>query len=187
MPVPILGIPFDANSSYLRGAAQAPPQIREALFSQSSNLYSEMGIDLGASENLFDAGDLQLGRTPSEDFAAIESGADELLQRDTPVIFLGGDHSITFPLVKACHRNFPELSIVHFDAHPDLYPEFEGNRYSHACPFARIMENRFAKALVQVGIRCMNSVQLEQVERYGVKGMPSKTVSREWQGNPPSG
>jgi len=169
MPVPILGIPFDANSSYLRGAAQAPPQIREALFSQSSNLYSEMGIDLGASENLFDAGDLQLGRTPSEDLAAIESGADELLQRDTPVIFLGGDHSITFPLVKACHRNFPELSIVHFDAHPDLYPEFEGNRYSHACPFARIMEDRLAKALVQVGIRCMNSVQLEQVERYGVK------------------
>ena len=87
MPVPILGIPFDANSSYLRGAAQAPPQIREALFSQSSNLYSEMGIDLGASESLFDAGDLQLGRTPSEDFAAIESGADELLQRGTPVIF----------------------------------------------------------------------------------------------------
>ena len=46
-------ISFDANSSYLRSAAQAPPQIREALFSQSSNLYSEMGINLGASENLF--------------------------------------------------------------------------------------------------------------------------------------
>src|SRR6516164_4910882 len=111
MAVPILGIPLAANPSYLRAAAQAPPQIREALFSQSRNLYSEMGIDLGASESLFDAGDLQLGRTPTEDFAAIESGADELLQRGTPVIFLGGHRTINIHLIKACHRNFPELSI----------------------------------------------------------------------------
>lgn len=169
MPVSILGIPFDANSSYLRGAAQAPPLIRDALFSEATNLYTETGMDLGASGNLFDAGDLQLGRTPREDFLEIESAAGALLDQTTPMIFLGGDHSITLPLVKACHKKYPDLSILHFDAHPDLYPEFEGNRYSHACPFARIMENQLARSLVQVGIRSMTAVQLEQIQRYRVK------------------
>lgn len=174
MPVSILGIPFDANSSYKRGAAQAPPLIRDALFSEASNLYTEMGIDLSASGNLFDTGDLQLGRTPREDFQEIESAAGTRFEEDMPVIFLGGDHSITFPLVKACQRKFPELSIIHFDAHPDLYPEYEGNRYSHACPFARIMENQLARALFQIGIRSLTAVQQEQIERYQVKVFPMK-------------
>lgn len=169
MPVSILGVPFDAHSSYSRGAAQAPNQIRAALLSQSANLNTELGVDLAVPGNLVDAGDLQLGRTPSEDFAQIEPGAAAVLQKGTPVLFLGGDHSITFPLVKACHQTFPELSVIHFDAHPDLYPEFEGNRYSHACPFARIMESRLARVLVQVGIRCMNSIQWAQARHYGVE------------------
>ncbi len=169
VPVAIVGIPFDAYSSYLRGAAQAPPQIRAALFSESINRYTESGIDLGAPGNLVDVGDVQFGRSPAQDFAAIEHGATVVLRRNIPVIFLGGDHSITFPLVKACHQKFPGLSVVHFDAHPDLYPEYEGNPYSHACPFARIMESKLAKQLVQVGIRCLNSVQLAEIGRYGVQ------------------
>jgi arginase len=168
MPVSILGVPFDAYSSYLRGAAQAPKRIREALFSESASLHTELGVNLAASGNLVDAGDLQLGSTP-EDFAKIEPGATALLQKGTPVLFLGGDHSITFPLVKACHQTFPDLSVIHFDAHPDLYPEYEGNRYSHACPFARIMENHLARGLVQIGIRCMNSIQRAQANHYGVE------------------
>ena len=174
MPVSIVGVPFDANSSYLRGAAQAPPLIREALFSEATNLYTEMGVDLGDSGNLFDTGDLQLGRTPREDFQEIESAAAAFFKEDSPIIFLGGDHSITFPLLKACHARYPEISILHFDAHPDLYPEYEGNRYSHACPFARIMESQLARGLVQIGIRSMNAVQREQVERYRVKVFPMK-------------
>ncbi|HZU44605.1 MAG TPA: agmatinase [Terriglobales bacterium] len=174
MPVSIVGVPFDANSSYLRGAAQAPPLIREALFSEATNLYTEMGADLGDSGSLFDTGDLQLGRSPREDFQEIESAANSFFEQDSPIIFLGGDHSITFPLLKACHRKYPEISILHFDAHPDLYPEYEGNRYSHACPFARIMENQLARGLVQIGIRSMNQVQREQVERYKVKVFPMK-------------
>jgi arginase len=83
-------------------------------------------------------------------------------------VSLGGDHSITFPIVKAVARFHPELTIFHFDGHPDLYEEFEGNRLSHACPFARIMESGLAKRLVQVGIRTMNGHQREQAKRFGV-------------------
>jgi arginase family enzyme len=64
---------------------------------------------------------------------------------------------------------YQELTIFHFDAHPDLYDEFEGNRLSHACPFARIMESGLAKRLVQVGIRAMNGHQREQAKRFGVE------------------
>jgi agmatinase len=80
--------------------------------------------------------------------------------------------------VKAFAQRYSELTIFHFDAHPDLYDEFEGNRLSHACPFARVMEAGLAKRLVQVGIRTMVRHQREQAERFGVevvemRGLPA--------------
>jgi len=82
---------------------------------------------------------------------------------------LGGDHSITFPIVKAVARQHPGLTIFHFDAHPDLYDELAGNRLSHACPFARIMEAGLAKRLVQIGIRTMTGHQRQQAQKFGVE------------------
>ena len=64
---------------------------------------------------------------------------------------------------------FPDLEILHFDAHPDLYDDYEGDRYANACPFARIMEAGQARRLVQVGIRTMNPHQRAQAERFGVE------------------
>ncbi len=161
----LLGIPFDGYSSYLRGAGDAPAKIREALGCDAANSWSETGVDLrtGVYE---DAGDLAFSEKDA--FAAIEAGVGALLERGKRPVVLGGDHSITYPVVKALARRYPELTIFHFDAHPDLYEEFEGNRLSHACPFARIMEAGLAKRLVQVGIRTMNRHQREQAERYGV-------------------
>jgi arginase family enzyme len=63
----------------------------------------------------------------------------------------------------------PGVTLVQFDAHPDLYDEFEGNRYSHACPFARILEERLVGRLVQVGIRTMNGHQRAQAHKFGVE------------------
>jgi uncharacterized protein (DUF302 family) len=84
-------------------------------------------------------------------------------------VCLGGDHSITLPIVRAFGRHVPGLTIIHFDAHPDLYDELEGNRLSHACPFARIMEEGAAKRLIQVGIRTMTGHQREQAKKFGVE------------------
>jgi arginase family enzyme len=148
----LLGIPFDANSSYLRGAADAPPLIREAYHCDSSNSSTESGIELSA-ESILDAGDLAL--PPDSAFPAIESAVGELLDKGQRPVCLGGDHSITYPIVRAFAKRFADLTIVHFDAHPDLYDEFQGSRYSHACPFARIMEEGLAKKLIQLGIRTM--------------------------------
>ncbi len=163
----LLGIPFDANSSWLRGAAGAPPIIRVALTSDASNSWTETGVDLSAEGAYCDAGDLKF--TFQEPFAAIEAKVRELLDKNLRPVSLGGDHSITLPIMRAFATHIPDLTIIHFDAHPDLYDELEGNRLSRACPFARIMEERAAKRLIQIGIRTMTGHQREQAKRFGVE------------------
>jgi len=163
----ILGIPFDANSSWLRGAAGAPPIIRVSFRSDSSNLWTETGVDLSAEGIYCDAGDLKF--TFAEPFAAIENKVGELLDEGFRVVSLGGDHSITLPILRAFGKRIPGLTVLHFDAHPDLYDELEGNRNSHACPFARVMEEGAAKRVIQVGIRTMTGHQRQQAKKFGVE------------------
>ena len=130
-------------------------------------MWSELGVDVGAPGAFTDAGDLPL--RDQDAFAAIEQAIDRLLAEDELPVSLGGDHSITYPILRALGRRYPDLTVVHFDAHPDLYDEFEGNRMSHACPFARIMEEGLARKLVQVGIRTMNGHQRAQAKKFGVE------------------
>ena len=163
----LVGLPFDAQSSYLRGAADAPSKIRQALNSDASNHWTELGVDLGGLEAFEDLGDLSF--QDGDAFEIIESKIAGLLDEKRRPVFLGGDHSITYPIVKAFAKSYPQLSIFHFDAHPDLYDDFEGNRWSHACPFARIMESGLAERLVQVGIRTATEHQRQQAHRFGVE------------------
>ena len=168
----LLGIPLDVNSSFLPGPASAPGRIREAWQSDASNKWSELGIDVGAPGVLSDAGDLHLSNSREgidADFAEIEQAVAELLKKDERPVSLGGDHSVTYPILKAFAQRSADLTLVHFDAHPDLYDEFEGSRVSHACPFARIMEERLAARLVQIGIRTLNRHQREQAEKFAVE------------------
>ncbi len=163
----LIGIPYDTQSSYLRGPAEAPPKIREALLCDASNSWTELGVDLSTPGIYEDAGDLTF--SDQDAFNVIERGISTLIEKQRRPVSLGGDHSITYPIVKAFAQHYSDLTIFHFDAHPDLYDEFEGNRLSHACPFARIMESGLAKRLVQVGIRTMVRHQREQAERFGVE------------------
>jgi agmatinase len=163
----LIGIRSDENSSYLRGAASGPPAIREALWCPSSNSWSESGIEV-SRDRIHDAGDVADERG-TDNRGRIEATIGSLLDGGYSPISLGGDHSITYPILRAFAPRYPHLSILHFDAHPDIYDEFEGNRLSHACPFARIMEEGLAARLVQVGIRTMNRHQREQADRFGVE------------------
>ncbi len=166
--VHVLGIPFDDNESFLRGPAQGPASIRAALQEGAMNLWTESGLDLEASEKWQDDGDIDLDNG-KDAFAKIEASVAAILAQGERVISLGGDHSITYPILRAYAQQYKHLTILHLDAHPDLYEDYEGNRFSHACPFARIMEGHLATRLVQVGIRTMNGHQREQAQRYGVE------------------
>lgn len=161
----LLGVPFDAASSALRGSAAAPPAIRRALRNDSSNLWSESFVDLAAPGAFGDAGDVALGGAPRD---AIRGAVATILADGGRPVVLGGDHSITHPVVAAVRARHPRLSILHFDAHNDLYDHYEGDRHSHACPFARIMEAGLCDQLVQVGIRASTRHQREQADRFGV-------------------
>jgi arginase len=168
--VTLVGVPWDEQSSFMRGCAAAPDAIRRALLSPSSNLSTEDGRELAVGRNLDDAGDIALPAGPAAAVAeAITREFSELLARDAAVIALGGDHAITYPLVRAHARRFPNLAILHLDAHPDFYDDFEGQPYSHASVFARIMEAGLASRLVQVGIRTMNEPQRKHLERFPVE------------------
>jgi agmatinase len=164
----LIGIPWDVNSSFIRGAAAAPPLIRQALFSPASNSWMEALVDIGAPGRLADAGDLTLPET-DDAIGLIEDAIRRIIQDGGSPLALGGDHAVTYPILRALGPRHPGLTILHIDAHPDLYDEFEGRRFSHACPFARIMEEGLAARLVQVGIRTMNGHQHEQARRFGVE------------------
>ncbi len=166
--IAVIGVPSDENSSFLRGAAAAPDQIREALHSPSSNLCAENGMDLGADSRWRDAGDVGTQQAQPS-FEAIENFVGRLVVNSERVVALGGDHSISFPLVRAHSAAHQGLTILHLDAHPDLYDELDGSRLSHGCPFARIMEEGLAARMVSVGIRTANGHQREQAARFGVE------------------
>ena len=159
----IQGIQYDEKSSFQKGPKLAPPLIREALNCGSANMFAE---NLTSIENskIEDKGDFKI-----LNYFDIEKITKTHLDSGAKVFTLGGDHSITFPIIKAHFEKYSKLDILHIDAHSDLYDNFEGDKYSHACPFARIMENGLAVKLVQVGIRTLNTHQAEQAEKFNVE------------------
>lgn len=167
----LLGLPWDEHSSFLRGAAQGPSAIRAALASESSNSWNEDVVDVATL--LRDEGDLVLNGASDAGGVISASVAAQLSRGLTPIL-LGGDHAVSWPILRGFRPNFPRLTVLHLDAHPDLYDSFEGNRRSHACPFARIMEEGLCDRLVQVGIRTLNNHQRDQAKRFGVEIIPMR-------------
>lgn len=173
----LLGVPWDRSSSFAPGAAAGPPGIRNALWSASTNSATELGIAIDTAA-LGDDGDLALGADAAQARRDIEHGVAAILARHEVPFVLGGDHSITYPVLRAFTKA-PVAAILHIDAHSDLYDEFPlpepgqpggpGDRYSHACPFARILEDGLAPRLVQVGIRTATPHLVAQATRFGVE------------------
>ena len=97
----LLGVPWDGSSSFLRGAAAAPDAIRAALWSASSNPWNEYGDDVSAPEVLDDAGNLALPEDAAAAREAITAGVAALLNDGRRPLVLGGDHSITYPILRA--------------------------------------------------------------------------------------
>jgi len=169
--ISLIGVPLDHNSSFMRGPAKGPFAMVEALHCDSANMWTETGHDL--SEVLNHQGVLDLEDVETA-FAAIETAAAKAGSSDSTPIFMGGDHSVTYPLIKGMRQAVGDFTILHFDAHPDCYHEFEGNPLSHACPFSRIMEENLCTRLVSVGIRTASGHQREQKEKLGIEWLEMK-------------
>jgi len=129
----------------------------------STNLTTELGHDLDKLP-IEDRGDL---RDTSRE--GIATTTELYLERDSKLLSLGGDHSITYPILKGHFPRHGAMDVVQIDAHSDLYDELDGDRHSHACPFARALEDGLIRRLVQIGVRTLNAAQKPQVERFGVE------------------
>jgi len=173
--IAVVGIPWDVNSSFIRGPAEGPEKIFELIGAGSTNLCAEIGLDLAEAERFKLLGHLTLENGPKA-FEQITSAVDTLLGQGGRLLALGGDHSITYPIIRAYSNYYDNLTILHLDAHPDLYQEYKNNALSHACPFARIMEDFPHTRLVQVGIRTRNPHQRLQASRFGVESIDM----RDW-------
>ena len=172
--VAVVGLPWEGGSSHLSGAAQAPERIRRLLLSTAGNLTAESSTDLSSTELFRIFGDLELDDA-SPELPEVTTCSHAFLELEALPLFLGGDHSITNATVAAFETKYSNLTLVQFDAHPDLYDDFEGDRYSHACPMARILERGQLSRLIQIGIRAGTSDQLEQARRYDVVQIPATT------------
>jgi arginase len=166
--VSLLGIPNDDNSSFMKGPAEAPAHIRREFRSDAYSNWSETGIDLSAAGGIIDHGDVQFD-SARDPWDLIEQNVGRALESGDPLICLGGDHAITHPIMRAVRRRHPKLTILHIDAHPDIYNAYQGNPRSHTSPFARIMEERLADRLIQVGLRTINDHHRDQFKRFGVE------------------
>ena len=163
----------------MRGSSAAPPLIREALHSASSNLFSESGLNLDQKGIWEDLGDIEFaGEVAVKNFKKIKTFVKDVLVTDHKLVSLGGDHSVSWPILDAHLDIWDALDILHIDAHPDLYDSLLGNKLSHASPFARIMETGRVSRLVQVGIRTLNKHQREQAEKFGVEIYQMKDLAK---------
>lgn len=176
--ISLLGVGLDANSSHLLGAADGPAAIRDALYSTSHNDSSEASIQV--MEHLDDLGDVPIAneRASERDADLISAAVDMQLAAGRQIITLGGDHSITHPILRAVRDHHDDLTVVHIDAHPDLYDDLDGNPLSHASPFARALEAGCMTQLVQVGIRTATPHQRLQADRWNVTMLSPRELDR---------
>jgi arginase len=173
--VTVLGIPFDANSSFLRGDAQAPARIRLMETEGSANLFSELGSEIKNGIAYQDKGDLIFETTDAaKGFSIIKDAIAKELKASTKILSFGGDHSISYPIIDAFTEKYENLNVLHIDAHGDLYDNFDNNPYSHASPFARLLEKGKVGSLTQVGIRCSTAHLREQAKKFNVKVVEMK-------------
>lgn len=163
----VLSLPTSRNASHLRASPDAPARVAAAVFREEGNPFAENGVDLSAPGTLAYLGELAL--ETDDEFERIRQVAAAAFGEGRKALFLGGDHSVTYPLVAGVHDALGPVHLVHVDAHADLYDLFEDNPLSHASPFARIMERGLARSLTQYGIRTLSPHQRAQVQRFGVR------------------
>ncbi len=165
-PVSLIGLPWDASSSYARGPAHGPAVIRSLLFSEASSPWSLSGVDCrrAIAEDDF----ASLPTDPAAARAAIEARIADHITKGRKPLCLGGDHSVTYPILRAMRDAHGPVNILHIDAHTDLYEEFDGDPYSHASPFARSILDGCVNILVQIGLRSVSPDARRFGEQHGV-------------------
>jgi agmatinase len=149
----IIGIPFDSGCSFRTGARFGPSSIRT-----NSCILREYNIKMDTypfKKNLVDFGDINV--TPfnnNEATIIMENELDNILKKTNKYIILGGDHTISYPSLKAINKKYGKVSIIHFDSHLDTFDDHFGSKITHGTPFKRsVDENLLNENKFHIGLR----------------------------------
>ena len=185
--VAVVGVPFDSGVSYRPGARFGPAHIR-----QSSRLLRPYNPALNrmpfASQQVLDAGDIDCNPfNIPQALAAIYEQVGALTEGGRRVVTLGGDHTIALPILRALHRQYGEITVVHFDAHLDTWNSYFGVDTTHGTPFRRASEEGLinTRTSVHVGTRgpLYSATDLSDDEELGFQVISSVDVQdrgMEW-------
>ena len=169
----ICGVPFDGTSSYRLGSRLAPDEMRAA--SYNFETYSSFfDYDL-ADVDIHDAGNLEVADTIDDTLPGISKYADKFVNDGKIPVILGGEHSLSYPFVKACLKKNPGLGFVVLDAHMDMREEFRDEKNSHACISRHVIEDLTNK-YVSIGIRSGTREEYDYVRENKVKMFTSEDV-----------
>jgi agmatinase len=168
-------VPFDATSTWIKGADRGPEAILEA--SANMELYD---IETGSQvyeKGIFTDDPVETGTDPAAMVESVHHRVHHWLEQDKFVVTIGGEHSISLGPVLAHHRKYPDLSVLQLDAHTDLRPEYEGSPFNHACVMSRIRE---VCPITQVGIRSMDISEKEFMDPGRVFFQEGIVESNDW-------
>ena len=141
--IAILGIPFDAGTSYRPGARFGPQSIRQASRHLRTQYHPSYDTEPFVEQQVADAGDISCNPFNIEEAVGqIQMAATEMLGKVDSIISLGGDHTIALPLLRAVNHFHGPVALVHFDAHLDTWDTYFGAPYTHGTPFRRAAEEK---------------------------------------------
>ncbi len=149
--IALLGCPLDITSSFRNGSKFGPESLRRASWTlETYSPYCDRDLE---DINFADMGDLELPQgNLLESLEMIENASRSLVEDGRKPFFFGGEHLVTYPIMKGVKRVFPVLQLVHFDAHCDLRDDYEGQKLSHATVMKRVIELG-SITMHQIGIR----------------------------------
>jgi agmatinase len=173
----VLGLCWDKSSSFRKGSAKAPSTIREYTSSRIYNPYAENNINIKDYWKIYDLGNV----VPHSLFEAFQVVREVVSgnQHLNLLIFLGGDHSITYVTLKALKEALNgSWGLIYLDAHPDLYECYDGDPYSHACTARRIVEDGIVNPqhIIQIGIRASTAEQTAYAKYAKIKTVTASEV-----------
>lgn len=175
--ITLLGCPLDATSSFRGGTKFAPESIRKA--SWTLETYSPyLGLDL--DDIMFrDAGDLELPHGDLDgSLEIIERAVADITENHEKPLLFGGEHLVTYPVMKSMIKRFPALQVVHFDAHCDLRDEYEGQELSHATVM-KLVRKLGVSEMFQIGIRSGTKQEFAQLNPVGSPAILAQRLNRD--------
>jgi agmatinase len=158
--VVVIPVPFEKTSSWVKGSNEGPKAIIEA--SMNMELYDLETDSEVYKKGIFTADEI-CPRSSEEMIKRVYDKVTELIQDEKFIVTLGGEHMVSFPVIKAHDNAYKDISILQLDAHSDMRDSYLENKYSHACVMARVKE--INDRIVAIGIRSLDSSELDNIDK----------------------